>query len=83
MATFFLAMATHPDCQTKAQEEIDSVIGTHRLPEFDDRSSLPYVEAVYREVMRWKPVAPLIIPHATTEDDVYEGYFIPKGQHSF
>ncbi|KAJ7244880.1 cytochrome P450 [Mycena rebaudengoi] len=79
MATFFLAMATHPDCQTKAQEEIDSVIGTHRLPEFDDRSSLPYVEAVYREVMRWKPVAPLIIPHATTEDDVYEGYFIPKG----
>ncbi|KAJ7244888.1 cytochrome P450 [Mycena rebaudengoi] len=79
MATFFLAMATHPDFQTKAQEEIDSVIGTHRLPEFEDRSSLPYVEAVYREVMRWKPVVPLGVPHATTEDDVYEGYFIPKG----
>ncbi|KAJ7244877.1 cytochrome P450 [Mycena rebaudengoi] len=59
-------------------KEIDSVIGTHRLPEFDDRSSLPYVEAVYREVMRWKPVTP-VVPHATTEDDVYEGYFMPKG----
>jgi cytochrome P450 len=72
-------MAMHPEFQTKAQEEIDSVIGTHRLPEFEDRPLLPYVEAVYREVMRWKPVLPLGLPHATTEDDVYDGYFIPKG----
>ncbi|KAJ7224753.1 cytochrome P450 [Mycena rebaudengoi] len=79
LASFFLAMATCPDFQKKAQIEIDNVVGTHRLPEFEDRPFLPYVEAVYREVMRWKPVLPLGLPHATTEDDVYDGYFIPKG----
>ncbi|KAJ7205366.1 cytochrome P450 [Mycena rebaudengoi] len=79
LASFFLAMATCPDFQKKAQTEIDSVVGTHRLPEFEDRPFLPYVEAIYREVMRWKPVLPLGLPHAATEDDVYDGYFIPKG----
>jgi cytochrome P450 len=79
LASFFLAMATCPDFQKKAQIEIDNVVGTHRLPEFEDRPFLPYVEAVYREVMRWKPVLPLGLPHAATEDDVYDGYFIPKG----
>ncbi|KAJ7237821.1 cytochrome P450 [Mycena rebaudengoi] len=79
LVSFFLAMATNPVFQTKAQEEIDSVVGTHRLPEFADRPSLPYVEAIYREVMRWNPVLPLGLPHATTTDDVYDGYFVPKG----
>jgi len=72
-------MAIHPDFQKKAQNEIASVVGTRRLPEFEDRPSLPFVEALYREVMRWKPVAPLGVAHATTTDDVYNGYFIPKG----
>ncbi|KAJ7928089.1 cytochrome P450 [Mycena leptocephala] len=79
LASFFLAMAVHPDVQKKAQSEIDTVIGTHRLPEFRDRSSLPFVEALYREVMRWKPVAPLGVAHAASADDIYNGYFIPKG----
>ncbi|KAF7374540.1 O-methylsterigmatocystin oxidoreductase [Mycena sanguinolenta] len=79
LASFFLAMALHPSIQKKAQTEIDTVIGTHRLPEFEDRPSLPYVEALYREVMRWKPVGPLGVAHASTADDVYNGYFIPKG----
>ncbi|KAF7374507.1 O-methylsterigmatocystin oxidoreductase [Mycena sanguinolenta] len=79
LASFFLAMALHPSIQKKAQTEIDTVIGTHRLPEFEDRPSLPYVEALYRELMRWKPVGPLGVAHASTADDVYNGYFIPKG----
>ncbi|KAJ6512839.1 cytochrome P450 [Mycena sanguinolenta] len=79
LASFFLAMALYPDIQKKAQTEIDTVIGTTRLPEFGDRSSLPFVEALYREVMRWRPVAPLGVAHASTADDVYSGYFIPKG----
>ncbi|KAJ7134691.1 cytochrome P450 [Mycena epipterygia] len=79
LGTFFLAMATHPEVQNKAQREIDAVIGTNRVPEFEDRPSLPYLEAIYREVMRWKPVLPLGAPHATTEEDIFEGYFIPKG----
>ncbi|KAJ7259562.1 cytochrome P450 [Mycena haematopus] len=79
LASFFLAMATHPDVQKKAQTEIDTVVGAHRLPEFEDRSSLPFVEALYREVMRWKPVFPLGLAHASDADDIYNGYFIPKG----
>lgn len=40
---------------------------------------MPYVEAVLRETMRFHPIAPLGVPHAAVNDDVYEGYFIPKG----
>lgn len=72
-------MALHQEAQTKAREEIDAVVGLNRLPDFHDRASLPYVEAVYREVMRWQPAFPLAVPHASTEDDVFESYFIPKG----
>ncbi|KAK1231747.1 hypothetical protein PQX77_005132 [Marasmius sp. AFHP31] len=50
--TFFLAMLCNPDVQTKAQEEIDRVIGASRLPEFNDRDHLPYVMAIVYEVLR-------------------------------
>ncbi|KAF7346382.1 O-methylsterigmatocystin oxidoreductase [Mycena sanguinolenta] len=83
LASFFLAMALYPDVQRKAQTEIDTVVGIHQLPEFKDRPSLPYVEALYREVMRWKPVLPLGLAHASSADDIYNGYFIPKGTTLF
>ncbi|KAG1837779.1 cytochrome P450 [Suillus subalutaceus] len=63
----------------RAQAEIDSVIGRDRLPTFEDRASLPYIDAVVRETFRWQPVTPLGVPHATSSDDIYNGYFIPKG----
>lgn len=75
-------MACHPHIQQKAQREIDNIVGPQRLPDFDDRPSLPYVEALYREVMRWRPVLPLSIAHSTTDDDIYKGYFIPKGSNT-
>jgi cytochrome P450 len=56
---FALAMVLYPDVQKRAQAEIDSVIGRDRLPTFDDRSSLPYVESVLRETFRWHPILPL------------------------
>lgn len=79
MATFFYAMVNFPSVQRKAQEEIDQIIGNDRLPGFDDRPSLPYVEALYREVLRWHPVFPAGVPHYSTEADYYKGYYIPKG----
>jgi cytochrome P450 len=79
VGSFFLAAATNPEARRKAQAEIDQVVGRDRLPGFDDRASLPYVEAFCREVMRWRPAMPMGVAHTTTEDDVYEGYFIPKG----
>ncbi|KAG1733011.1 cytochrome P450 [Suillus paluster] len=79
LMAFVLAMVSYPDVQRRAQMEIDSVVGRDRLPTFEDRASLPYVESVLREALRWHPILPLGVPHATSSDDMYEGYFIPKG----
>ncbi|KAF7331776.1 hypothetical protein MKEN_00057500 [Mycena kentingensis (nom. inval.)] len=76
---FFLAMALHPEVQTKAQQELDAVIGGDRLPTYADREDLPYVNALVSEVLRWHSVVPTGVPHRALRDDVYEGYFIPKG----
>lgn len=72
-------MALYPEVLQKAQKEIDSVVGTNRLPNFDDRENLPYVEALIKEVLRWHPVVPMGLPHSSTADDTCEGYLIPKG----
>ena len=52
-------MALYPEVQKKAQAEIDSVIGPNRLPNFEDRPSLPYINAIIKESMRWHVPAPL------------------------
>jgi len=72
-------MLLHPEAQKRAQDELDRVLGTTCLPTFDDRSRLPYVDAVIAETLRWEPVVPLGVPHATTADDIYNGCFIPAG----
>ena len=54
-----MAMVLHPDIQRKAQKQLDEVVGTYRLPEFGDIASMPYVEAVVKELFRWQPVTPL------------------------
>ncbi|CCM01203.1 uncharacterized protein FIBRA_03251 [Fibroporia radiculosa] len=77
--SFFLAMACYPEIQKKAQQEIDAVIGNDRLPTLADQDSLPYVNAVCAELHRWNPVAPLGVTHRLVQDDVYAGYFFPKG----
>ncbi|KAF8173223.1 cytochrome P450 [Mycena galopus ATCC 62051] len=79
VTAYFLAVAKYPDVQTKAQAEIDAVVGLNRLPTFEDRDSLPYIEAVCQELYRWLPIVPLAVPHRALADDVYGGYFIPKG----
>ncbi|TFY79434.1 hypothetical protein EWM64_g4580 [Hericium alpestre] len=81
--SFFLAMVLYPEVQKKAQEELDAVVGNDRLPMINDRSQLPYIDAIVKEVLRWSPVAPLGIPHRATEDDIHDGYFIPKGSIIF
>lgn len=56
---FFVAMLLHPDVKTKAQNEIDEVVGFDRLPNLEDRPQLPYVGRIVQETLRWFPVAPL------------------------
>ncbi|KAG0702322.1 cytochrome P450 [Suillus ampliporus] len=77
--SLFLAMTLFPDAQKKAQAEIDAVVGPDRLPSFADRDSLPYIQALAKEVLRWNAVLPMGITHRVTEDDVHDGYYIPNG----
>ncbi|KAK1223030.1 hypothetical protein PQX77_014107 [Marasmius sp. AFHP31] len=72
-------MVLHPEYQERAQKEIDAVVGSGRLPDFDDREKMPFVNALIAETLRWNPVTPLGAEHRALRDDVYEGYFIPAG----
>ncbi|KAH8831690.1 cytochrome P450 [Flagelloscypha sp. PMI_526] len=74
-----LAMTAYPDVQVAAQKELDDVVGRDRMPDFDDFESLPTIRAIAIEIHRWRPIAPLSVPHCTSNDDEYGGYFIPKG----
>ena len=67
LTSFIQAMVTWPDVQKKAQSELDAVIGEDRVPDFSDYEKLPYVAAIVKESMRWRPVAPLSVPHALSE----------------
>ncbi|EKM53001.1 uncharacterized protein PHACADRAFT_175458 [Phanerochaete carnosa HHB-10118-sp] len=79
MATFILMMVRNPDVQRKAQEEIDRVTGDgHWIPGLRDCAQFPYIGCLVKEVFRINPIAPLV-PHSLAEEDVYEGYRIPKG----
>ncbi|KAF9002370.1 putative cytochrome P450 monooxygenase, partial [Cyathus striatus] len=73
-----LALLNFPDAQKKAQEEIDMVIQADRLPALEDFESLPYVQALIKEVHRFRTVLPLGFPHVAMEDVMYNGHRIPK-----
>ena len=75
---FVAAMVLFPEKQRLAQAELDTVIGSDRLPTIKDKSALPYVTALMTEVFRWKPVVPLGVTHYSMEDDEYRGYRIPR-----
>jgi len=81
LTAFTLAMIRFPEVQKKAQDEIDRVIGTHRLPCCDDRARLPYINALVKEATRWWPIAPMGFPHTATENIEYAGFRIPKGAY--
>jgi cytochrome P450 len=74
-------MLLHPDVQRKAQAEVDSVLGTEydRFPTVAKASRLPYVEACLKECLRWNPPFPNSLAHQVRADDIYAGYYIPKG----
>ncbi|KAJ1301841.1 hypothetical protein OPQ81_009068 [Rhizoctonia solani] len=79
LLVFVLAMTLHPEAQRKAQAELDAILAENRLPELTDRPHLPYVNRLIQEVLRWRTVTPLAIPHKCTQDDTYKGHYIPKG----
>lgn len=72
LQVFFYAMLTYPEYQKRAQSELGRVVGSSRLPTLEDKPNLPYIEAILKEVLRWKPVTPLgrdaIAPSETPSD---------------
>ncbi|KAI8495187.1 cytochrome P450 2 sub U member 1 [Branchiostoma belcheri] len=60
------------------QQELDAVVG-EGLPALSHRSQLPYVNACLLEVMRIRPIGPLLIPRATTQTVKGQEYEIPSG----
>lgn len=76
---FVQAMLLFPETQRKAHEELNRVIGHDRLPTMKDVDSLPYIHCCIKESLRWMPTTILgAVPHATTQDDYYDGLLIPK-----
>ncbi|XP_042357753.1 steroid 17-alpha-hydroxylase/17,20 lyase [Plectropomus leopardus] len=69
----------YPQVQRHIQEELDSKVGGDRSPQLSDRGSLPYLEATIREVLRIRPVAPLLIPHVALSDTSIGDFTVRKG----
>uniref|UniRef100_A0A4W5PWV4 Uncharacterized protein n=1 Tax=Hucho hucho TaxID=62062 RepID=A0A4W5PWV4_9TELE len=73
-----LLMAKYPHIQDQVQEEISRVIGS-RQPLVEDRKNLPYTDAVIHETQRLANFVSMSIPHTTSRDVTFQGYFIKKG----
>jgi Cytochrome P450 len=74
------AAVAQPDWVTRALKELDSVCGNaHRLPTFADMPQLPYIQAVAKEALRWRPLVDVGVNHMCTEDFEFEQYYFPRG----
>lgn len=83
LIVFVLNMLLHPEIQRNAQDRIEESIGLNRLPTFEDRDRLPYIDYIVQETLRWCPVSPIGLPHRSLQDDEYNGMLIPKGSYVY
>ncbi|ESO95073.1 hypothetical protein LOTGIDRAFT_232181 [Lottia gigantea] len=72
-----LYMMTNESVQEKVFQEIKEKVGLQRIPELEDMESLPFTEACLLETIRISCIFPFALPHSTTRDTKFQGYFIP------
>jgi cytochrome P450 family 619 len=78
LTTFLQAMTKYQDVQKQAQKEIDDVVGEERSPLWSDFPQLNCVNMIIKEVMRWRPAAPLGFPHCLNKGILPIFYFLDK-----
>ncbi|KAG5260645.1 hypothetical protein AALO_G00294860 [Alosa alosa] len=69
----------HPEVQERVQAELDECVGAERAPLLSDRTQMPVLDSVMCEVMRIRPVSPLLIPHVAMQDTSIGGHSVAKG----
>ncbi|CAL5092730.1 unnamed protein product [Urochloa decumbens] len=72
-------LLTHPEAMHKMRAEIDGNVGTARLMEESDITSLPYLQCVVKETLRLCPVGPVIPAHEAMEDCTVGGFHVRRG----
>ncbi|KAJ7734762.1 cytochrome P450 [Mycena maculata] len=77
---FLLACLSYPEVVKSAQAELDRVLGED-IPQLEHMAKLPYIYAVVKECLRWKPVTPTAFPHKLDVADEYKGFKIPAGTY--
>ncbi|XP_070174410.1 cytochrome P450 2F5-like [Littorina saxatilis] len=82
LKTLFLYLIHNPHVARRIQTDIDTHLG-ERTPQLQDKSDLPYVQAVVLETLRLASTTPVGLPHETTDDVTVDGYTIPKGATVF
>lgn len=83
LQSFILALINNPYVQDKGQAEIDSVVGPDRWPEWHDYEDVPYIRAIADEVLRFRTILPVAVPHVNTKEVHYKGYRIPEDSMIF
>ena len=64
---------------SRAQAELEQVIGKGNQVKESDISRLPYLQAIIKEIFRLHPTVPLLLPRKAEKDVEIFDYTIPKG----
>ncbi|KAJ9608385.1 hypothetical protein H2200_007373 [Cladophialophora chaetospira] len=83
LMNFTAAMLLNPHVMRKGQEAVDAIVPESRMPTFEDLPRMNYINQIVKEVMRWRAIINMAIPHSNPEEAEINGYHIPKNSIIF